>query len=120
MAGLTSVEETATILLLKTCKFEDPLVAKFHPMGYIDWESWRRFQKEIMRWWLYLPYFQVPDDSVGDLTKCPSMRTIDLLNGIPPLQQTINKLCGCKKGRSSQLDHARRPSPTRDPQIHEV
>ena len=39
MEILTPVSETATILLLKTWMLLEPLVAKFHPIGFKQGES---------------------------------------------------------------------------------
>lgn len=77
------MSDTATILLLNACKFEEPLVAKFHATGYESITlNTRRVSRAMPS---YLPNFHITNNTVCDLAEREAMRAVGLLHSIPPL-----------------------------------
>lgn len=76
------------MVLSMICKFEDPLVAKFHPIGLKERKKNcvepNMLDEQAAN--SYLPYLDVPDDTAGYFAESDAMRPIGLLIGIPPLQ----------------------------------
>ena len=116
---LTPVSETATILLLKTWMLLEPLVAKFHPIGFKqEQEVSRQVHDEVHfgRDAPYLPELQITNNPVGDLAESPAMRAVGLLVGVPPLRPSVNSQSEIADGtlKCSPLGREHQPNPSSD------
>ena len=116
---LTPVSETATILLLKIWILLEPLVAKFHPIGFkqereVSWQC--RNKVPFGGYAPYLPELQITNDPAGDLAESPAMQAVGLLVGVPPLRPSPSSQSEIADEtlKCSPLGREHQPNPSSD------